>query len=157
MNTNVWFALGMILLWGGTDSYRSFKARRSKQTALIVSQSGRDLAILGMIHEAKNSVYVRTERLTLIPAGNEMVQAIQRKAAVTVDLPLGTGCDAEASQLPRLLMEQGAVVSLRSDPSAGGRGTYLVVDGHRFLYSAAPLTVVTPGAQVSYVAGELGQ
>jgi hypothetical protein len=157
MNPQVWFVVGMLFLWCGADWCRNHQGTPSEVSTLIVSQAGRDQAILRLIHEARISVYLRTERLTLVPAGNELVQAIQRKASVTVDLPVESGCDAEAARLPGLLMEQGAVVSFRGDPVASNRGTFLVVDGTRFLYSAMPLALSMPGAQVSYVIGPLGR
>ena len=157
MNPQVWFAVGALFLWGVADWCRARMETRPKGSALIVSQVGRDKAILRMIQEARTSVYLRTERLTLVPAGSELLRAIQRKASVTIDLPLRSGCAAEAARLPYLLMEQGAVVSFRSDPAACDRGTFLVVDGARFIYSATPLTLSVPGAQVSYVTGPLGK
>lgn len=157
MNAMVWFGAGTLCLWGAANLCRPRLETPPTASPLIVSQAGRDQAALRLIGEARTSIYLRTERLTLIPAGNELVQAIQRKAAVTLELPLGSGCDVEASQLPLILMEQGAVVSYRSDPAASGKGTFLVVDGNRFLYSAMPLTLCEPGAQVSYVAGPLGR
>jgi hypothetical protein len=156
MNPPVWFAAGTLFLWGAAGWCWICLETRPTASALIVSQAGRDQAVLRLIQEARTSIYLRTERLTMIPAGNELVQAIQRRAAVTVELPLGSGCDAEEARLPRILMEQGAVVSFRGDSAASDRGTFLVVDGHRFLYSATPLTLSVPGTRVSYVAGPLG-
>jgi hypothetical protein len=121
--------------------------------ALVVSHTGRDQALILLIQGARKSVYLRTKGLGLVPAGNELAQAIQRKAAVTVELPLDAGLSPGGSTLPRMLMDLGAVVTFRSDPSGNYRGTYVVVDGNRFLYSAAPLELSPPGALVSYVAG----
>lgn len=150
-----WFLAGTACLWGATAWWQARPVQEAKAAALIVSQAGRDQAFLRLIREARTSVFLRTECLTLVPAGNELIQAIQRKVTVTVDLPLASGYGAEASHLPRLLMGQGAVVTFRGDPAANDRGTFLVVDGIRFLYSATPLTLNVPGAQVSYVAGPL--
>jgi hypothetical protein len=157
MNPQAWFAVGALCLWSAADWCRTHMEAGTKASVLVVSQAGRDQAMLRLIREARTSVYLRTERLTLVPASNELVLAIQRKASVTVDLPLGPGCDAEGARLPRLLMEQGAVVTFRSDPGANDRGTFLVVDGNQFLYSATPLTLSMPGAQVSYVIGKLSK
>jgi hypothetical protein len=51
-------------------------------------------------------------------------------------------------------MDLGEVVTFKSDPALNYRGSYVVVDGHRFLYSAAPLGFSPPRALVSYVVGE---
>lgn len=155
MSPLIWFAAGTLFLWGVADWCRARLGKISKPSPIIVSEAGRDQAILRLIQEARASVYLRTERLTLVPAGNELVQAIKRKTTVTVDLPLVAGCDIEAARLPRMLMKQGAVVSFRGDPIGSDRGTFLVVDGDRFLYSATPLTLGATGAPVSYVSGPL--
>jgi hypothetical protein len=109
-----------------------------------------------LIQEARTSVFLWTECLVLVPVGNELIQAIQRKVTVTVDLPLASGSSGEGSQLPRLLMEEGAFITFRGDQASNDRGTFLVVDGDRFLYSAMPLTLSLPGARVAYVSGPLG-
>ena len=92
--------------------------------------------------------------MTLTPVGNELAQAIQRKVPVTVELPLASGMNPVESRLPRLLMDLGAMVTFKSDPASNYRGSYVVVDGHQILYSAAPLGYSPPGALVSYVVGE---
>ena len=137
---------------GGIASLKAVRPQAAP-AALVVSRAGRDQALVQLLQGARKSVYLRTEGLTLVPAGNELAQAVQRKAAVTVELPLGAGLSPGGSRLPRMLMDLGAIVTFRSDPSGNYRGTYVVVDGTRFLYSAAPLGLSTPGALVSYVAG----
>ena len=102
------------------------------------SHAGRDQGLIQLLQGARKSIYLRTEGLTLVPAGNELAQAAQRQAAVTIELPLDTGFSSGGSRLPRMLMELGAVVSFRSDPAWNYRGTYLEIDGERFLYSASP-------------------
>jgi hypothetical protein len=122
---------------------------------LVVSNAGRDQALIQVLSGARESIYLRTECLTLVPAGNELAQALQRKVSVTVELPLDACLSPEGSRLPRVLMELGAVVTFRSDPAVNYRGTSLEIDGERFLYSASPLTLNPPGALVSYVAGPI--
>jgi hypothetical protein len=133
----------------------SWKVARPQSTLplVVVSHAGRDQALIQLLKGARKSVYLRTEALTLVPAGNELAQAVQRNAAVSVDLPLDAGLSPGGSRLPRMLMDLGAIVTFRGDPSGDYRGTYVVVDGARFLYSAAPLGLSPPGALVSYVAG----
>jgi hypothetical protein len=93
--------------------------------------------------------------LALIPAGNELAQALQRKVSVTVELPLDASLNGVDSQLLRMLMDLGAVVAFKSDAIGNYRGTLLVVDNYHFLYSASPLTLSSPGALVSYVVGPI--
>jgi hypothetical protein len=124
--------------------------------ALVVSQAGRDEAVIRMLQEARKSVYLRTESLALVPAGNELAQAVQRKVSVMVELPLASGMRVGDSRLSRILMNLGAIVSFKSDVASNYRGTYLVVDGNQFLYSATPLTLSPPGAMVSFVSGPTG-
>jgi hypothetical protein len=121
--------------------------------ALVVSHAGRDQALIQLLQGARKGIYLRTESLALVPVGNELAQAVQRNAVVSVDLPLDAGLSPGGSRLPRMLMDLGAIVTFRSDPSGNHRGTYVVVDGTRFLYSAAPLGLSPPGALVSYVVG----
>ena len=137
---------------GSLTTWNAIK-RGPSQAQAIVSQTGRDQALIRMLQGAKKSVYLRTEALALVPAGNELAQACQRSVAVTVELPLASGLIGEESRLPRILMDLGAVVTFKSDAVVNYRGTYVVVDGTRFLYSAAPLGLSPPGALVSYVAG----
>jgi hypothetical protein len=139
-------------LLGGIVSWKAVRLQPAA-VALIVSHTGRDQALIQLLQGARKSVYLRTEGLSLVPAGNELAQAVQRKAVVTVELPLDAGLSSGGSRLPRMLMDLGAIVTFRSDPSGNYRGTYVVVDGTRFLYSAAPLGLSPPGALVSYVAG----
>lgn len=157
MNPQAWFAAGTFCLGSLALWWQGYLVRPQQAVALTVSQTGRDQAILGLIQQARTSVYLRTESLTLVPAGNELVQALQRNVAVTVDLPLKAGFNAENSRLPRLLMAQGAVVTFRGDPALDDRGTFLIMDGGRFLYSGSPLTLSVPGARVAYVAGPFGR
>jgi hypothetical protein len=137
---------------GGLTTWNTIKHTQTPAQT-IVSQAGRDQVLIRMLQGAKKSVYLRTEALALVPAGNELAQACQRSVVVTVELPLASGLIGEESRLPRILMDLGAVVIFKSDAVANYRGTYVVVDGTRFLYSAAPLGLSPPGALVSYVAG----
>lgn len=152
MNLNQGMGILVATVLGCFASWKAVRPQLPPAT-LVVSHAGRDQALLLLIQGARKTVYVRTEGLALVPAGNELAQAIQRKALVTVELPLGAGLSPEGSNLPRMLMGLGAIVTFRSDPSGNYRGTYVVVDGNRFLYSAAPLELSPPGALVSYVAG----
>jgi hypothetical protein len=122
-------------------------------TRTVVSQAGRDQALIRMLQDARKSVCLRTEALALVPAGNELAQALQRKVTVTMELPLDASLNAAGSRLPRILMDLGAVVAFKSDATGNYRGTLLIVDDRQFLYSASPLTLSPPGALVSYVAG----
>ena len=147
-------AVGAVLSLGaGGLTFCNLLKTRPGPARTVMSQAGRDQAVIRLLQGARRSVYLRTEALALVPAGNELAQAFQRHASVTVELPLDAGFDPEKSRLPRILMELGAVVTFRSDATANYRGTLLVVDGDRFLYSASPLTLSPPGAMVSYVAG----
>ena len=137
---------------GGITTWTALRSA-SRPRPVQVSLAGRDHALIRFLRSARGSITVRTESLTLTPVGNELAQAVQRKASVAVELPLEAGLNPLESRLPRLLMELGAVVSFRSDPAASYRGAYVVVDGNRFFYSAAPLAPSPPGAQVSFVAG----
>ena len=141
-------------LIGGIASWQAIRPH-SAPVGLVVSHTGRDQALIQFLQGARKSVYLRTEGLTLVPAGNELAQAVQRKATVTIELPLDAGLRSGGSQLPRLLMELGAVVTFRSDSACNYRGTYLEIDRERFLYSSSPLTLNPPGAQVSYVTGPI--
>jgi hypothetical protein len=151
---NLGWGMGILAatLIGGVASWQAVRPQAAP-AALVVSHAGRDQALIQLLQGARKSVYLRTETLALIPAGNELAQAVQRNAAVSVDLPLDAGLSPGGSRLPRILMDLGAIVTFRSDPSGDHRGTYVVVDGTRFLYSAAPLGPSPPGALVSYVAG----
>ena len=137
---------------GGFTFCHSMRGRRSP-IRTIVSQAGRDQALIRMLQGAQRSVYLRTEALALVPAGNELAQALQRKVTVNMELPIDASLNAADSQLPRILMDLGAVVAFKSDTVGNYRGTLLVVDEARFLYSASPLTLSPPGAMVSYVSG----
>jgi hypothetical protein len=153
---NLGWGMGILVatLVGGIASWRALWPEPAP-AALVISHAGRDQALVQLLQEARKSVYLRTEGLTLVPAGNELAQAVQRRAVVTVELPLVAGLGLEDSRLPRMLMELGAVVTFRSDPACNYRGTYLEIDGERFLYSASPLALNPPGALVSYVAGPI--
>jgi len=139
---------------GGLASWKTVRPLAAA-AALVVSHAGRDQALIQVLQGARRSVYLRTEGLSLIPAGNEIAQAVQRKVAVTVELPMDAALSPGGSQLPQLLMALGAVVVFRSDPAGNYRGTYLEIDGDRFLYSASPLGLNPPGAMVSYVSGPI--
>jgi hypothetical protein len=121
----------------------------------MVSQAGRDQALLRLICGARKTIYLRTERLTLVPAGNELAQAVQRGVAVNLELPLEAGGTMGDARLARLLMGLGAVVAFKGDATGSIRGAYLETDGEAFLYSAAPVTIGLPGACVSFVSGPL--
>lgn len=142
-----------VALLGGWAARRL--ALRYKAEPVVVSLSGRDQALVVLLRQAKKSVYLRTESLELIPAGNELAQARQRQILVTVDLPLQAGMAGMGSQLTRILMELGAIVTFRSDAALSYSGTYLEVDGESFLYSAHPLVQAPQGSRVSYVIGPL--
>ena len=152
MNLGWGMCILAVTLIGGIASWQAAQPEPAP-AALVVSHAGRDQALIQLLQGARKSVYLRTESLELVPAGNELAQAVQRRAVVSVDLPLDAGLSPGASRLPRVLMDLGAIVTFRSDPSGNYRGTYVVVDGTHFLYSAAPLGLSPPGAFVSYVAG----
>ena len=143
--------LGATLL-GGITTWQAVRSEPAP-AELVVSHAGRDQAVIQLLQGAQKSVHLRTGGLALVPVGNELAQAVQRNVAVSVDLPLDAGLSPGGSRLPRVLMDLGAIVTFRSDPSENYRGTFVVVDGTRFLYSAAPLGLSPPGALVSYVAG----
>lgn len=143
----------------GVSGFTCCKAMRGRRSAVrtVVSQAGRDQAAIRMLQGTRRSVYLRTEALALVPVGNELAQALQRRVSVTMVLPLDVGLNAGGSQLPRILMDLGAVVAFKSDAAGNYRGTLLVVDDRQFLYSASPLTLSAPGAMVSYVMGQVEQ
>ena len=147
-------AVGAVLSLGaGGVTFCDAMRGRWRLTRTVLSQAGRDQAVIRMLQGARRSVYLRTETLALVPAGNELAQALQRKVSVSMELPLEAGLNGSDSQLPRILMDLGAMVAFKSDATGNYRGTLLVVDGHHFLYSALPLTLSAPGAMVSYVVG----
>jgi len=152
MNLGLGIGILAATLLGGIASWKAARPEPAP-AALVVSHAGRDQALIQLLQGARKSVYLRTESLALVPVGNELAQAVQRNAAVSVDLPLDAGLSPRGSRLPRILMDLGAIVTFQSDPSGNYRGTYVVVDGSRFLYSAAPLGLSPPGALVSYVTG----
>lgn len=154
MNTVVNSTAVVATLLGAFECWQAVRPEPAP-AAIVVSLKGRDQALIQLLKGARKSVYLRSEGLTIVPVGNELAQAIQRKAIVSVDLPLDAGLNPEGSKLPRLLMEMGAIVTFRSAPPENHRGTYVVVDGTRFLYSAAGLRLSPPGALVSYVVGSL--
>ena len=149
-------AVGVALSLGAGD-FTSCDAIRGRwsPTRTVLSQAGRDQAVIQMLQGARRSVYLRTEALTLVPAGNELAQALQRTVSVSMELPLDASLNGAGSQLPRILMELGAVVAFKSDSTGNYRGALLVVDDRQFLYSALPLTLSPPGAMVSYVVGPI--
>jgi len=55
MNPPVWFAVGTLFLWGGADWYRTRLETRPTASALIVSQAGRDQAVLQLIQDARTN------------------------------------------------------------------------------------------------------
>jgi len=147
-------AAGAVLSLGaGGFTFWNAMRGRWNPTRTLVSQAGRDQAVIRMLQGARRSVSLRTETLTLVPAGNELAQALQRKVSVNIELPLDASLDAASSQLPRILMDLGAVVAFKSDATGNYRGTLLIVDDRQFMYSALPLTLSAPGARVSYVVG----
>ena len=75
---------------GGIASWNAVRPQAAP-VALVVSHAGRGQALAQLLQGARNSVYLRTEFLALVPAGNELAQAIQRKAFVAVELPLEPG------------------------------------------------------------------
>lgn len=99
---------------------------------------------------------MKVESLTLVPVGNELAQALQRKVSVNLELPLGAATDLEVSRIARLLMDLGAQVSFRGGSTERFRGALVVVDGDRFLYSAGPLERVAPDSEVAFVTGPVG-
>lgn len=131
-------------------------SRRSPGSAqILISKAGRDQALLRLIQGAKRTVYLQTERLSLVPAGNELAQAVQRGVTVNLELPLEAGSNADDARLPQMLMDLGAVVAFKGDATRSIRGAYLEVDEEAFLYSAAPAAICLPGACVSFVSGPI--
>ena len=154
---NIWHSLvgvgALLSLGAGSVTFCNAVRGRWSPARIVVSQAGRDQAVIRMLQGAMKSVYLRTETLALVPVGNELAQALQRKVAVNVELPLNASLNAADSQLARILMNLGAVVEFKSDAAGNYRGTMLVVDDRQFLYSASPITLSAPGAMVSYVQG----
>lgn len=121
---------------------------------VVISQRGRDQEAFRMVKDAKRTIKVRTESLTMVPFANELAQAQQRGVKVFLDLPLEEGM--KDARLGLTLIDLGAVVQWKGDRVSGDhQGTYIEVDGERFLYSAAPLTPAIPGASVGYVCGPI--
>jgi len=118
--------------------------------APLYSRSGRDRALIRQIRSAQQTVFVRTRRFALVPIANELLQVLQARKAVRLELPLG---EAHHLELIQILMAQGAVVEWSSEPAAAYEGTYLLVDGQRALYSAAPLDYGIPGIPRSFMEG----
>lgn len=121
----------------------------------VYSRAGRDKALLNLIEGAERTIYIRTERLNLVAVTNALLQRIQdkqRRVTVRVELPMGYSSDL---RLVQVLLDTGATVELSSEPGPAYQGTYLLVDGHRFLYSAAALDLAPPGTPRAYVESEL--
>ena len=147
-------AVGAVLFLGASGfTFCDAMRGRWSPTRTVLSQAGRDQAVILMLQGARRTVYLRTETLALVPAGNELAQALQRKVSVSMELPLDASLSGAGSNLPRILMDLGAVVAFKSEARGNYRGTLLVVDDRQFLYSALPLTLSAPGAMVSYVKG----
>lgn len=123
--------------------------------AVAFSQEGRDAALIGLMHDAKRTLYLRTADLTMVPLVNELGQLQQGGVQVTVDLPLSVGQDKRGAALCDYLMKTGAVVQFGASSSFSYEGTYALADGSRFLYSASPLSYAPPGAPRSFVRGSL--
>jgi len=105
---------------GGLTFCHSMRERRAPART-VVSQAGRDQAVILMLLGTRRNVYLRTEALALVPVGNELAQALQRKVSVNIELPLDASLNAGGSQLPRILMDLGAVVAFKSDASGNYR------------------------------------
>jgi hypothetical protein len=140
--------MGLAILLGCSVSRRAGGVHQ-----VVASQAGRDQALLRLIRGARNTVYLLTERLTLVPAGNELAQAVQRGVVVNLELPLEAAGPAGDARLARMLMDLGAVVAFKGDATGSIRGAYLETDGETFLYSAVPVAISLPGACVSFVSG----
>ncbi len=148
--------LGLMVLGAGLLVNR----RGVAQDPWTFSMAGRDRAVVLALQGTRRSIYVRTERLSLVPVANELAQGLQRGVSVTVDLPLEAGWDRETSQVCRVLMGLGAVVTFREGATVTCRGAYLEMDGERFIYSATGLVPCPRCRAASYVLGplcEMGQ
>lgn len=126
-------------------------SQRQVQAPIVLSQAGRDQALIWMLKGARRTIYLRSKGLALVPVGNELAQALQRGTTVVVELPLCSATSCLDSRLATMIMELGAVVTFRDDAARQDQGTLLVIDGTRFLYSASPLILSSPGSEVSYV------
>lgn len=124
--------------------------------SVVVSQRGRDQEAFRLVQSAKRTITVRTECLSMLPFANELGQAQQRGVKVSVFLPIDDG--VRDARIGNFLSHVGAVVQWQGDSITGNhRGAYLEIDGERFLYSAAPLTLAVPGANVGYVSGPISR
>lgn len=138
----------------GFGAVSTWKAKRLEGAPLVVSQRGRDQEAFNLVKQAKRTITVRTESLTMVPFVNELAQAQQRGVKVSVLLPLEAG--VKDDRLGNLLMSIGAVVQWKEDGnSCSYKGAYIEVDEERFLYSAVPMKPVVPGASVSFVSGKI--
>jgi len=123
----------------------------------VLSQSGRDMALVQAIRDAKKSIFVRTQGFALVPVANELLQAQQRGVAVRLELPPPPR-DISEGRLVEILADHGAIFQFGPGPIQSFEGTLVVIDDHetsqQWLYSAAPLTYVVPGTARSYVRGQ---
>lgn len=141
---------------GGVSSMKKQRSpeRSPEPIPWVISQRGRDREVFRLIQSAKRTITIRTESLRMVPLVNELCQAQQNGKQVSVFLPLEDG-QADA-RLGNSLIGLGAVVQWKEDLTASNYlGAYVEVDGERFLYSAAPLTPTTPGANIGYVSGAI--
>lgn len=142
----------------GFGAFSSWKTthRSGEGFPVVVSQRGRDQELFRLVKAAKRTITIRTECLGMVPLVNELGLAQQRGVKVSVFLPLDDGL--KDARLGAALISLGSLVQWKEDLNGGSyRGAYLEVDEDRFLYSAAPLTPVAPGASVSYVSGPISR
>lgn len=123
----------------------------------VLSQSGRDMALVQAIRDAKKSIFVRTKELSLVPMANELLQAQQNGVAVRLELPPPPRSLNEG-KIVELLAIAGAIFQCGPGPIDSFEGTLVVIDqnapSEQWFYSASPLTYVVPGTARSFVQGK---
>lgn len=151
MKAVIIYSISTILGAGGVLAMGRWQGPPAPAVASYYSQSGRDAALMALIKSANKTVYVRSASLDCAPIANELLQKQQNGVAVHLELPLRGSTNTEV--VINALAQKGGTFELSGEPVLAYEGTYVLVDGHEWLYSAAPLSYGAPGAPRSYVRG----
>jgi phosphatidylserine/phosphatidylglycerophosphate/cardiolipin synthase-like enzyme len=148
-------AASMALGWIGP---RFVQPSKAVDQFAAFSRTGRDRALVVLLHEAKKTIFIRTEALDVLAVGNELGLAQQRGVQVRIEMPLSDAQTSRENQvIGQHLLDLGSIVSWSSEPISSFEGTYVLVDDSKFLYSASSIRLAVPGAPRSYVVGQVRQ
>lgn len=138
----------------GAGGFLAFTPKNQPVVSSYYSQSGRDAALIALLHSAKKSIYVRTELMDCAPIANVLLQCQQNGVPVHVELPARGNVNTEI--IINTLAKCGGTFELTSQAASSYEGCYVLVDGQEWLYSAAPLNYGQPGVPRSFVRGRKG-